>query len=284
MKTTAQISAPIVGDRLYQRRARQALPILVRQAQAGEQIVYSALAEEMGMPNERNLNFVLGSIGQSLELLSKSWKEAVPPIQCLVVNKNTGLPGEGIGWFISKKEEFRSLPRPKQREVVKAELVKIFAYSKWDKVLEPLSLTSVKPNLNLVIEQASKYGGGEGEDHKRLKNYVATHPQVINLPSTSDHGRTEVLLPSGDSIDVSFRRPNEWIAAEVKPINAPVADVLRGLLQCVKYKAVMEAVQAIECEPRAADAVLVLQGKLPFSLIPVRNTLGITVFEQVEPR
>ena len=94
--STAKISAPISGDKLYQERARAALPLLVRQAQAGAPIFYSDLAEELGMPNPRNLNYVLGSIGQSMELLSKSWKEKVPPIQCLVINKATGLPGEGI--------------------------------------------------------------------------------------------------------------------------------------------------------------------------------------------
>ncbi len=49
------------------------------------------------MPNPRNLNYVLGSIGQSLERLSKAWKTKVPPIQCLVVNKSTGLPPFGGG-------------------------------------------------------------------------------------------------------------------------------------------------------------------------------------------
>jgi len=108
-KITAKISEPISGDKLYQERARAALPLLVRQAEAGVLVIYSDLAEELGMPNPRNLNFVLGSIGMSLECLSKAWKEKVPPIQCLVVNKNTGLPGEGIGWFLEDKEDFAAL-------------------------------------------------------------------------------------------------------------------------------------------------------------------------------
>jgi hypothetical protein len=284
MAETAKVAAPIAGDKLYQRRARQALPLLVRQAQAGEQITYSDLAEEMGMPNERNLNYVLGSIGQSMELLSKAWKEKVPPIQCLVVNKNTGLPGEGVGWFIAKEDEFGSLPRSKQREIVKAELAKIFAYSKWPKVLEALSLPYTVPDLRPLIRQASGYGGGEGEEHKRLKAYVAEHPEVVGLAASTPHGIMEQPLPSGDSLDVSFQQAREWIAAEVKPANSPIADILRGLYQCVKYKAVMEAVQATEGKPRAATTVLVLQGQLPAILIPARNTLGITVFEGVVPQ
>ena len=97
---TVRIAEPISGDSLYQLRARQALPLLVRQAEAAQQISYSHLAEELSMPNPRNLNYPLGSIGLTIENLSKAWKEKIPPIQCLVVNKSTGIPGEGAGWFL----------------------------------------------------------------------------------------------------------------------------------------------------------------------------------------
>lgn len=126
--STSTISEPISGDKAYQVRARAALPLLVRQAEAGAPVFYSDLAEELGMPNPRNLNYVLGSIGQSLERLSKAWKSKVPPIQCLVVNKSTGLPGEGIGWFLVKKEDFSTLPLRQKRAIVEAELQHVFSY------------------------------------------------------------------------------------------------------------------------------------------------------------
>ena len=65
---TAKTAQPISGDKLYQERARRALPLLVRQAQAHAKIYYLDLALELGMPNPRNLNYVLGSIGQALQL------------------------------------------------------------------------------------------------------------------------------------------------------------------------------------------------------------------------
>ena len=80
------------GAELYQKRARQALPILVRQAKAEQPIFYSDLAEELNMPNPRNLNYVLGYIGEALQKLAKKWGVIVPPIQSLVVNKYTGVP------------------------------------------------------------------------------------------------------------------------------------------------------------------------------------------------
>lgn len=50
---TAKIADPISGDKLYQERARLALPLLVRQAHAAAPVYYSALAAELGMPNAR---------------------------------------------------------------------------------------------------------------------------------------------------------------------------------------------------------------------------------------
>ena len=41
------------GGALYQRRAFSALPLLVRQAEAGQTIHYEQLASELGMPNPR---------------------------------------------------------------------------------------------------------------------------------------------------------------------------------------------------------------------------------------
>jgi hypothetical protein len=149
---TAVVAADIHGDKLYQQRARAALPLLVRQAFAGTPILYSDLANELGMANPRNLNYVLGSIGKTLEGLSQEWGEKVPPIQCLVINKQTGLPGAGIGWFFREKgpnaiKQFSDLALRQQREIIQAELLEIYSYSKWIDVLNALSLQPSKTVL-----------------------------------------------------------------------------------------------------------------------------------------
>lgn len=180
---TAKISAPISGDKLYQIRARKVLPVLVRQAEAGIPIFYSALAEEVGIPNPRNLNYVLGSIGTTIENLSKAWKQKIPPIQCLVVSKSTGLPGEGIGWFLVKKEDYSSLNRRQQRAIVKAELQRIYSYAKWRTVLSELSLQPTKLDFSAQVKKAASFGGGgESDAHLRLKNYVSKNPASVGLP------------------------------------------------------------------------------------------------------
>jgi len=281
---TAKIAEPISGDKLYQKRARQALPLLVRQALAGEPIFYSDLASELGMPNARNLNYPLGSIGRTMERLSKSWKEKVPPIQCLVINRHTFLPGEGIGWFLIKEEDFSSLSQSKKREIVKAELSRIFSYPRWNDVLQALSLPLPKTTPNTVINSATNWQGGpESEDHKRLKNYVARNPYLLGLPSDNEHGVTEQRLPSGDALDVSFSGRMSWCAAEVKSAKSGTADVARGIFQCVKYIAVMEATQVANGHPKAARAVLVLEGSLPSELVALKNMLGIEVLSNIKP-
>ena len=69
------IAKSIEGDKPYQKQARRAFPLLVRQAFAHQPIFYESLATELGMPNPRNLNYVLGSIGTSINELSDKWKE-----------------------------------------------------------------------------------------------------------------------------------------------------------------------------------------------------------------
>lgn len=279
----AKILAPITGVEPFRQRARAALPLLVRQARAGTPITYGDLAAELGMPNPRNLNHVLGSIGKSLELLTKAWKKKVPPIQCLVVSGETGLPGEGIGWFLIKKEDYKSLPLRQRRAIVEAELQNIFAYQYWSEVLEFLLLDDVNSDFTTLVSAASiGLGGGEGPEHKALKLYVANHPEIVGLKVESLAGVQEQALPSGDCLDVSFERKTIWVAAEVKPSVSSVADITRGIFQCVKYRAVMEAVQIAENRPQNARAILVLGALLPQSLIGLKNILGIEIIENVE--
>ena len=86
----------IHGDKLYQRRARAALPILVRQAWAHQTMFYSDLAGELGMTNPRVLNYPLGAIGNTMLNLAEEMGHDVPPIQALVINKSTALPGPKV--------------------------------------------------------------------------------------------------------------------------------------------------------------------------------------------
>jgi len=284
MAETAQIANGISGDKRYQERARRALPLLVRQAQAFQPITYSDLASELGMSNPRTLNYVLGAIGQALKRLAVDWAVDIPAIQCLVVNKHTGLPGEGVGWFITSLDDFKKLNRKQQRNIVQAELQRVFAFNRWPAVLEEFGLKPKPLDYRTILHQAASFvGGGESTHHRALKEFVAGHPDVIGLPSSVGPGETEHPLPSGDCLDVFFQDHDDFVAVEVKSSLSNTADVVRGMFQCIKYRAVMEALQATRGLAQNARAILVLQGEVPAELIPMRNVLGIEVVEKIEP-
>lgn len=275
---TAEVSEGLYGDKLYQKRAREAFPFLVRQALMGETIFYSDLAEEMGMPNERNLNYVLGCIGTTILELAKQKNEDIPPIQCLVVNKATKLPGEGFGWFISESD-FKKLDKKQKRIVVNGQLSKIYAYPSWLDILRELGLQ--QPSFPSPVKGNPTNGGGESLAHKKLKEFVANNPTVVGLPAGCSKGETEFSLPSGDSIDVKFIWRNELIAVEVKSAISDMSDINRGLYQCIKYQAVSEAMLGIQGKPKNVRTLLVLESSFPKELISTKNMLGIEVIANV---
>lgn len=272
---TSSKAKNMFGDSLYQIQARSALPILVRQALASEKIFYGDLAKELGMPNARNLNWVLGSIGTTLSELGEKWQEAIPPIQGIVVNKQTGLPGDGVN-FIAEK------PDPRQKEaIVKEKLGSVFSYPRWLDVLEACELSPAEP-LNPRLEpEDHRSRTRESEAHKRLKNYIARYPGAVGLKKSLAPGETEYTLPSGDIPDVLFQSARCRIAVEVKSRISNEDDLRRGLFQCVKYRAILIACRSLEGGTYKADALLAIEGSLPEELIAVKNTLGVKVVENI---
>lgn len=240
MAKTSETATGFHGDKLYQRRARMVLPILVRQAKAGTPIFYEHLADEVSMPNPRNLNYPLGCIGDALNDLSDEWDDEIPHIQALVKNQHTNLPGPGFDGFLEQKGEKWSNAK-ERRAIIESYWAKIAAYPYWDDVLEALKLAPTATDLAPIIASAARGGGGEGPDHLALKNYVCANPQCVGLKVGDPAGEPEYGLPSGDCIDVVFAQKRRIHAVEVKPAGSGVEDITRGLFQCVKYRAVLIA-------------------------------------------
>lgn len=288
MKETGEVTATIglFGDKLYQVRAREALPLLVRQAKAEQPIFYSDLAEELSMPNPRNLNYVLGAIGNALLELGNQWNREVPPLQALVINKNTQLPGEGIAWFAPDAQDFRAASTKQKREIINAMLSKVYNFGEWDNVLRHFGLQPVTDtSLSLrPVQPVYDSTHGESAEHRTLKEFIAHNPQIIGLPVSSAPGQIEYIFGSADAVDVLFRNDDEWIGVEVKSARSGYDDITRGLFQCIKYRALLEATQMVEQRPINCRAILVLEAELPRELIALRNTLGVHVLQGITPR
>lgn len=78
-----------------------------------------------------------------------------------------------------------------------------------------------------------------------------------------------------------FSLPKLWLAAEVKSRISDEQDLVRGLFQCVKYCAVMEAEQLAGSGKKSVQAILILESYFPRSPIPLSNLLGVKVYENV---
>ena len=262
------------------------MPILVRQAKACRKIYYADLAEEIGIQNPRNLNYPLGSIGTALKKLSEAWGEEIPQIQCIVVNQNAELPGEGIGSFITDGNKFKKLSAKQKKALLDGVLAKIYDYDKWDSVLNALGLqpASIDEATRKKVQKAAitkRGAGGEGEQHKKLKLHIKNNPSCVGVNLNSLEAETEKCLPSGDSVDVFFENPKHWVGVEVKSEISDEIDIIRGLYQCVKYQAVMESYLSVLNIQKDVRVILALGCEFPISLISIKNTLGIEVIEGI---
>jgi hypothetical protein len=79
-----------------------------------------------------------------------------------------------------------------------------------------------------------KYGrGGESEAHKALKNYVASHPELLGLTGVANV-RIERQFTSGDRADIVFEGESP-IHAAVEIELSGASNLLVGAFQAIKY-------------------------------------------------
>jgi hypothetical protein len=270
------------GDKLYQRRARRALPILVQQAGLGTSMTYSMLAKRMRMPNARNLNYVLGSVGRTLQDLGRRWHEKIPPIQCLVVNKHSDLPGEGFLGFLQRSRG--TLSKVGLRRAIEDEMDRAYRYPRWGEVLAALGLEALGDgDVGSLVQQArfvrgrGAPGSKESLAHRQLKERIAADPRLVGLPRSMGPGVVEYKLPSGDVVDVLFEAHSRRIAVEVKSRISIDGDVARGMFQCVKYLAVLDAQDRADGANRRNEVLLACDRGLTPELSRLRRRLGVRV-------
>ena len=263
-------------------KARRVLPILVRQAQAGWPTTYSDLERETGIAAWRGFDEPLGIIGEILEELRSVWQD-IPEINVIVHLKGQGIPGTGIAQFLDS--EYKKLSKNEKKARVKPEQERVFNFRLWDDILRKLRLKPLprnSPELAELRKKASEHRGGrggEGEQHKALKEFVRQNPEKVGFKKALKSAKLEHRLLSGDSVDVFFESRDYWYGVEVKSAISNEADILRGIYQCVKYRAVMEAEATAARQQKEVRAVLAVEGKIPDILIGEARVLGVTVIE-----
>lgn len=100
---------------------------------------------------------------------------------------------------------------------------------------------------------ARKYGsGGEGIEHKKLKEWVAKNPEAIGITGVVD-AKIEYLFPSGDVADILFiRNGGNDVAVEIE-----TTDSLPGCYQALKYRVLRCAELSRDVNSTDVEAVLV---------------------------
>lgn len=126
-------------------------------------------------------------------------------------------------------------------------------------------------------QDGAQYGGqGEGENHEHLRLRVRDNPHEILDEVDNIETDTEVLLLSGDRVDVVYYIGTEIIVIECKSRDSNLIDLRRGLYQCVKYEAVYVAqCRAQNVQEFSVRAVLVTEEHLPDELQNLPGILGI---------
>jgi len=270
--------------------AKEVLKYLVshiKNFQGGDKFVYYGdLAKAIGYPEPYQGNVFARRIGETLGVMGHLIEnipvdgERPPYIQALVVSKSSRLPGDGIKEFYP---DYPMLPREKKRDLVQREVQRVFEFgTRWEKLLEELNIPIGDKSETSQHSLHNPYGSEGSPEHRELRDYVYDHPEVVGQSYVVAKYR-EYPLKSGDVVDVLFETSEGIVAIEIKSRRSGKDDIERGIFQCVKYKAVLEAENIILEEQSPVDCILVLEESLPRGLNRVASQLQVSVLEGVKP-
>lgn len=219
----------------------------------------------------------------------------VPPLNVLLVREDSGEPGSGAGLLLANYFGDEALRNgsmletdPDQwSEYCEEAAADVYAFDDWARVFEecygePLEQdgeTHRETPLSPPDGRKGGRGGGEGENHKALRLWVCENAQHL-FQSAPGFKRdnvartvTEKELPSGDRVDNVCYTDRRTIGLEVKSRDSNELDLIRGVYQCIKYKAVLSAIDLRSTPP--VEAALVVEDELPSSVKNLARRLGI---------
>lgn len=250
-----------ISTEATRKNVRLMIPVMIHWAKTGHnEHTYGDLAHAIGKSKFSGIGHALYFVQQVLDNLSTKSSREIPTLNSLCKNAKTMLPSEGFE-FVSP--QYNDLDENGKRVFVKGLDSNAMNFPHWDWVLKELELKEAVPFTEEQLEAIKNprcIYGGEGEEHKILKEYICQHPESINYKDV-DFAETEHILPSGDRLDVYFELSDgTHVAIEVKPSISPDQDIARGVFQCVKYYAVMDALRNIECKDYEIKVLLVTAG------------------------
>jgi hypothetical protein len=98
-----------------------------------------------------------------------------------------------------------------------------------------------------------KYGPkGESEAHKKLKEWIAIHPEYLGLKNVKKVEIEEHVFPSRDLPDIVFIYDNKYAVVEIE-----TTDPLLGAYQSLKYKVLLCAERSLSIDSELVKSFLV---------------------------
>lgn len=193
---------------------------------------------------------------------------SLPLITALLVNKGTKLPGHGFRPFIARhfnkpRLYGEDISSPYYRRMCHKAMEQAFDYGRrWNDAYELTFETALLDDEDDRFKHKGRRGkGGEGRHHQKLRHWVFDNPKEISPKMRVMDKDMEFPLLSGDRVDVVYHAPMTVLAIEVKPKFCGKGEFVRGIYQCVKYRAVLEA-QHIDSKHKV-DVLLVTEERLP---------------------
>lgn len=254
---TTNIINSVIHTTRSQDLVRQIIPILVGWAKYGKtDKTYGDLLHALGYSHYSGIGTQLGNVEIVMRELRKETGEDIPTLNALV--QKNGIPSGGFEFVYPN---YNCLTLSEKQVFVAGINDSAVNYPKWNWVLDQLGLRPTKIFTEKELEHLStNYGGGEGIEHKAIKEHIFEHPEHLDIKGVI-RKETEHPLPSGDRLDVYFELSDgTHVAIEVKPRISPDQDIARGVFQCVKYYAVMDALRNIECKDYEIKVLLVTAG------------------------
>ncbi len=267
------IDNPPKGNERSYELAKQMIPVLISWAQEKRSPqYYGTLSKAIGH-GTAHIGYQLGVIGEIFANLSKESGKDIPILNALVINKNSKRPSDGLGAVIDGYDQW---DESKQKLEAQKANDRAYTYKDWPWVLNALGLLPFTGKTEESIRKGNyKRGKSEGPYHKALKEYILEHPEKFSITGIRQKEDEHVLL-SGDRLDVYFQlKDGKQIAIEVKSRISDDADILRGIYQCVKYKAVLSAECLAHGQNANVDAFLVSENNLSDETRKTANMLSV---------
>ncbi len=279
------------GDTWSVRIARKILPLLVWCAKNEKTITYADLDREVVRRKWGRHAMVVGyghpagATGNAMIETSGSWDIDIPPLNSLIVNAKTGVPGDGCDWYLRNFCRVRGrLSAVNRKALAEATHQKVWNFRRWDRILREYGLIPLDSRPRAQKQEdvpAPRRSGwsseGESKEHKRLTRLIAHNPKVLGLDRKLPKGFCNPPLASGDRPDVLFRPKGELIAVEVKSSISNDADLQRGIYQCVKYRAILRAEQQAQRKLPNGWALLATTRPLPTALASLARMFNVDV-------